>query len=34
VLVEIEGAAPSEQEKISWLGELVRNWHLSDRDPG
>jgi hypothetical protein len=30
VSVNLEGASESEREKIRWLGDLMRNWQLSD----
>jgi hypothetical protein len=28
--VKFDEASKSEEEKIRWLGDLMRNWHLSD----
>lgn len=30
VRVKVEGARECEQEKIRWLGDIVRNWLLKD----
>jgi hypothetical protein len=30
VSVKLDGARESEQNRIRWLGILMRNWHLSD----
>jgi hypothetical protein len=29
VAAKLDGASESEQDKIRWLGSLMRNWHLS-----
>ena len=29
VTVKLEGVIAAEQEKIRWLGDLMREWHLS-----
>ena len=30
VSVKLDEASESEQERIRWLGSLMRNWHFSD----
>jgi hypothetical protein len=30
VSVKLDEAGESDQERIRWLGNLMRNWHLSD----
>ena len=29
VTVKVDGASPAEEDRIGWLGNLVREWHLS-----
>lgn len=33
VSVKVDGATEAEAEKIRWLGNLMRNWHLNDASP-
>jgi hypothetical protein len=33
VSVRLDGATEAEAEKIRWLGDLMRSWHLTDTAP-
>lgn len=33
VSVSVDGAAADEQQRIGWLGDIMRNWHLSALGP-